>query len=97
MFGDLRWDHCGGWQDADGKIQIRDPWWWSSDESAALLCRLEYLDRFLEQNNRALIILGFQVKIIAGTSDGPGRVTERTLFIRHNGNTRCIIRKLVKD
>jgi hypothetical protein len=93
--GDLRWDHRGGWQDADGRIQIRDPWWWSSDESPALVCRMEYLDRFLEQNNQALIILGFQVKFIAGTSPGPGRLTERTLIIRQHRNTRLIKRKLV--
>jgi hypothetical protein len=95
--GDLRWDHRGGRRDADGKIQIQDPWWCSNDQSAALICRQEYLDRFLQQRNRALIILGFQVKIIAGMTAGGGRVTEWTLFIRHPGKTKFIQRKLVKD
>ncbi len=35
--GDLRWDRRGAWQDMDRQIQIQDPWWRSSDESAALL------------------------------------------------------------
>jgi len=94
---DLRWDHGGGWRDAEGRVQIKDPYWWPSDKSAALICRLEYLDRLLEEENRALIILGFQTKVIAGMSGGPGRVTERTLFVRHRGNTKFIERKLVRD
>lgn len=94
--GNLRWDRRGGWCDANGKIQIQDPWWWTSDRSAVLLCRLEYLDQFLEQTNRALIILGFQVKFIAGMSAG-SRVTERTLFIRNRGKTRFMECKLIRD
>jgi hypothetical protein len=95
--GDLHWDHGGGWRDAHGDIQIQDPWWWTREPYAALICRMEYVDRFLKGSDRALILLGFQLKIIAGTMDGLGRVTEWTLIIRHRQRTRLIERKLVRD
>jgi hypothetical protein len=94
--GNLQWDRRGGWHDSNGEIQIQDPWWWS-DKPAALICRVDYMDRFLEENDHALIILGFQAKFVAGVMGGGGRVTERTLFIRHQGETRLIERDLARD
>jgi hypothetical protein len=92
----LRWDRRGGWQDANGQIQIQDPWWWS-DKSPALICRMDYMDRFLDENDKALVILGFQAKLIAGRSGGAGGVTERTLFIRHRGKTKLVERNVVRE
>ncbi|MBB5048552.1 hypothetical protein HNR60_003319 [Rhodopseudomonas rhenobacensis] len=92
----LQWDHRGGWQDSYGQVQVQDPRWWS-EEPAALICRADYMNRFLKENNLALIILGFQMKFIAGLMDGGGRVTERTLFIRHRGKTSFVDRNIVRD
>jgi hypothetical protein len=83
----LQWDRRGGWQDSKGQIQIQDPWWWS-DKPAALICRADYMDRFLDEKDLALITLGFQTKFVAGFMRGGGRATERTLFIRHRGKTK---------
>lgn len=94
--GDLRWDRRGGWQAADGRVQVQDPWWWS-DKSAALICRLDFMDRFLQPNDLALVVLGSQMKMVLGQMDGSGRVTEKTLFVRHRGRTRRLKRKLERD
>jgi hypothetical protein len=94
--GNLQWDRRGGWQDANGQIQIQDPWWWS-DKGPALICRIDYMDRFLDANNKALIILGFQMKFVADVTGGGGRLTERTLFIRHQGKTKLAERNMVRD
>lgn len=95
--GILQWDRCGSWQDARGQVQIQDPWWWS-DAPAALICRTAYLDRFLRENDLALIILGFQMKFIAGSlSLGGRRLTERTLFIRYRNETKLVKRNVVRD
>jgi hypothetical protein len=95
--GDLKWDRCGSWQDARGQIQIQDPWW-SSDAPAALLCRAAYMDRFLTENDFALLILGFQMKFVAGNlSLGGRRLTERTLFIRYRNETKLVKRNIVRD
>lgn len=93
--GKLHWDHRGGWKDTDGRIQILDPWWWS-DQPAALICRADYLDRFLKKNRLALIILGFQEKYVVGNVRGVGFLTERTLFIRNRGKTTLIERNLAR-
>ena len=69
-----------------------DPWWWN-DKEPSLIIRLDYLDRFLENNGKALIITGFQEKFVAGMSTGPGVLEERTLFIRSAGETKLIERK----
>jgi hypothetical protein len=92
--GGLRWDHGGGWYDPKGETQVQDPCWWTTERPPALLCRLEYLDDFLDQSDRALIILGYQEKFIAGASDGPGFLEERTLFVRHRAQTKRIKRRL---
>jgi hypothetical protein len=88
----LDWDSRGGWIDAEGITQVMDPWWWS-DKGPGLIIRLDYLDRFLENNGRALVITGFQIKFVAGMSAGPGTFEERTLFIRSAGETKLIERK----
>lgn len=90
----LRWDHRGGWVDLEGDIQIQDPFWWSDDHSPSLICRLDYLDRYLKEKNRALIVLGFQLKAVVGGPPGLGQVEEHTLFIRQNGVTRLVNRKV---
>jgi hypothetical protein len=98
LAGNLQWDHTGCWKDANGQIQIQDPWWWSSQERPALICRSDFMDRFLEEGKRALIILGFQMKFIAGAAaNRVGQVAERTLFVQHQGATKLIRRKLVRD
>jgi len=94
--GNLRWDHCGGWQDSNAEVQVQDPWWWS-EEPAGLICRTAYMDHFLETNHLALIILGYQEKFIAGISGGGGRLTECTLFIRHRSKTKLVERNLARD
>lgn len=92
----LRWDHRGGWLDAEDNTQIQDPSWWSDDHSRSLICRLDYLDRYLEAKNRALIVLGFQLKMVVGGRRDLGLIEERTLFIRQKGVTRFVKRKLEK-
>lgn len=94
--GDLRWDRRGGWQATDGQVQVQDPWWWS-DKSAALICRLDFMDHFLQLNDLALVVLGSQMKMVLGQADGSGRVTEKTLFVRHRGTTRRLKRELERD
>jgi hypothetical protein len=94
--GDLQWDSQGGWSDAHGVIQIMDPWWWGN-RGPGLIVQLDYLDRFLDEIGRALVILGFQTKFVAGTSVGPGILMERTLFIRSGGLTKLIKRKVTRD
>lgn len=94
--GDLQWDGRGSWFDACGVIQITDPWWWS-DRGPGLIARVDYLDRFLEKADKALVILGFQRKFVAGITGGPGRLEERTLFIRSGGQTSLIDRKITND
>jgi hypothetical protein len=96
LLGELKWDRRGGWHDSNGEVQIQDPWWWS-DKPAALICRTDYMDQFLEQRNRALIILGFQTKFIVGGADREGRMTERTLFVRHQGKIELAGRKVMRD
>lgn len=60
---------------------------------------MDFLDQFLEERGRALVILGFQTKFVvdAGMSEWPGRLMERTLFIRSGGQTEAIERKLTRD
>ncbi|WP_316198080.1 hypothetical protein [Bradyrhizobium sp. SZCCHNS2002] len=94
--GDLRWDRRGAWQAPDGRVQVQDPWW-RSDRSAALICRSDFMDRFLEINDLALVVLGSQMKMVLGRADGRGRVTEQTLFVRHRGKSRLVERKLERD
>ncbi|MGX4801483.1 hypothetical protein [Bradyrhizobium guangdongense] len=94
--GNLRWDHRGGWQTPNGAVQIQDPWW-QLDKPAALVCRTDYLDRFLKSKKLALVILGYQMKYIAGHMGGGGRVTEQTLFIRRGGKTKLIDRVVERD
>jgi hypothetical protein len=90
--GALEWDSREGWIDPEGITQVMDPWWWS-DKGPGLIVRLDYLDRFLENNCRGLVITGFQMKFVAGTSSGPGILEERTLFWRSAGETKLIERK----
>ena len=85
--GNLKWDRHGGWIDSHQQIQIQDPWWWNSSQPSGLICRMSYLDEFLAKNNLALIILGFQMKYIAGSMKPRKNMTERTLYIRHKGKT----------
>lgn len=73
-----------------------DPWWWS-DRGPGLIVQLEYLDRFLEEKGKALVILGFQIKFVVGISEWSGRLTERTLFIRSRGETKPIERKVTHE
>jgi hypothetical protein len=94
--GDLQWDCQGGWSDPHGVIQIMDPWWWGN-RGPGLIVQLDYLDRFLEEIGRALVILGFQIKFVAGTSTGPGILMEHTLLIRSCGQTKLIQRKVTRD
>lgn len=94
--GNLRWDRRGRWQGPDGQVKVQDPWWWS-DRSAALICRLDFLDQFLQTHDLALVVLSSQMKMILGHVDGGGRVTEQALFVRHNGRTRRVKRKLERD
>jgi hypothetical protein len=94
--GNLRWDLRGGWKDLDDKVQIQDPRW-RSNKPEALICRIEYIDHYLRENDFALIILGLQMKFIAGTTKGSGRITERTLFIRHRGKTDLVERHVERD
>jgi hypothetical protein len=94
--GDLHWDGRGSWFDGQGMTQVIDPWWWS-DLGSGLIVRLDYLDHFLEAQCNALAILGFQIKFIAGTSAGPGRLIERTLFVRSRGRTELVKRKVTRD
>jgi len=96
LAGPLRWDHRGGWQDQNGILQLRDPFW-STEGPPALLCRTDYIDQFLSLKNRALIIVGLQTKFIAGMSGAEGRLTEETLFIRHRNETRFVKRKRARD
>lgn len=88
----LDWDSRGGWIDPEGVTQVMDPWWWS-DKGPGLIIRLDYLDRFLENNSKAIIITGLQQKFVAGMSTGPGILEERTLFMRSTGETKLIERK----
>jgi hypothetical protein len=94
--GDLQWDSRGGWSDAHGVIQIMDPWWWGN-RGPGLIVRLDYLDRFLEEMRRALVVLGFQIKFVAGMSTGPGMLREQTLFIRCCGQTKLMQRRVTRD
>jgi hypothetical protein len=94
--GDLQWDSRGSWSDGQGVIQIMDPWW-SGNRGPGLIVQIDYLDRFLEEIGRALVILGFQIKFIAGASPGPGPLIEHTLFIRSGGLTKLIKRKVTRD
>ncbi len=94
--GNLQWDCCGSWRDSSHQVQIQDPWWWS-DKPAALICRADYMDRFLKENDLALIILGFQMKFIAGGMNDGGRLTERSLFIRNHAKTKLVKRYLVPE
>jgi hypothetical protein len=89
--GPLEWDSRGSWIDPEGVTQVMDPWWWS-DKGPGLIARLEYLDRFLENNSRCLVITGFQIKFVAGASTGPGILEDRTLFVRSAGETKLIER-----
>jgi hypothetical protein len=94
--GDLKWDGRGSWFDAHEVIQVTDPWWWG-DRGPGLIVRVDYVDNFLEKHGKALTILGFQMKYVAGMSTGPGRLIERTLFIRSAGQTKLIQRKVTRD
>ena len=94
--GNLQWDRTGGWKDPNGEVQVQDPWWWS-DEPAGLICGTTYLDHFLEAKDAALIILGYQEKCVAGMKGAGGRLTERTLFIRHRRKTKLVERNVVRD
>jgi hypothetical protein len=51
----------------------------------------------LEQSGKALAILGFQIKFVAGMTTGLGRLMERTLFIRSHGQTELIEREVTRD
>jgi hypothetical protein len=95
--GSLRWDGRGGWRDPSGTIQIIDPWWWSSDEPFGLFVRPPYLDAMLDGAGQALVLMGFQAKFIAGMDTGPGRLTERTLFMREGGAIKQIKRTVKQD
>ena len=95
--GNLVWDGCGGWLDVSGTKQAMDPWWWFDGKGPGLVVRLDYLDFFLAARKEALVLLGFQTKFIAGMTTGPGRLTERTLFIRSRGKTWAAQRKLESD
>jgi hypothetical protein len=90
---DLQWDGRGGWRDAQGVTQVIDPLWYS-DKGPGLIIRLDYLDQILEEKRKVLVIMGFQVKIIAGTDIGPGRLSEYTLFVRGKSKTKLIGRKI---
>ena len=94
--GDLRWDSHGSWSDAYGVVQIMDPWWWGN-RGPGLIVRLDYIDKFLEELGKALVILGFQQKFVAGTSTGPGMLMEHTLSIRSCGQSKLIERKITRD
>lgn len=94
LFGDLKWDHRGGWHDANGVVQIKDPWWWAEGRTEALIVRQDYVDRYLEERQLALVLLGFQTKFVTGMDRGPGVLDERTLHIRHGGNTEFIERNV---
>ena len=94
--GDLQWDGHGSWLNAQGINLITDPWW-RSDKGPGLLIRLDYLDRILEEKRKALVIMGFQTKFVAGTNKGAGRFTEHTLFIRKKSQTKLSKRKIVRD
>lgn len=94
--GDLRWDHQGGWQSPDNQVKVQYPWWWS-DRGAALICRMDFMDHFLERSDLALIVLCSQMKMVLGHANGGSRVTEQTLFARHGGKTRRLKRKLEQD
>jgi hypothetical protein len=95
-FAGLHWDGLGSWVDHEGVVQMMDPRWWGG-EGPALICRLDYLDRVLVASRRALIILAFQAKFIAGSTRGSGRVLEHTLFVRRGGETQFIQRKVERD
>jgi hypothetical protein len=61
---------------------------------------LDYLDKILEEKGKILAVMGVQVKFIAGTRTGPGRLSERTLFVRkvrNKGQTKLIGRKIEND
>jgi hypothetical protein len=96
--GNLQWDGRGSWFDAHGVIQVTDPWWWS-DRRPGLIVQMDFLDQFLEERGRALVILGFQTKFVvdAGMSEWPGRLMERTLFIRSRGQTKLIKREVSRE
>jgi hypothetical protein len=94
--GDLHWDGHGGWLDAQGRIQVVDPWWYCDKGPGLIIC-LDYLDKILEEKGKVLAVMGVQVKFIAGTSTGPGRLSERTLFVRSKGQTKLIGRKIEND
>ena len=92
-YDDLRWDGHGGWLDSQGIVQVMDPWWWS-DKGPGLIIRLGYIDAILEAKGKALVIMGYQAKYIAGMHMNPGGLRERTLFIRSKGETKLVGRKI---
>jgi hypothetical protein len=95
---DLHWDGHGGWLDAEGVTHVLDPLWYS-DKGPGLIIRLTYLDRFLEEKDKILVVMGYQYKLIAGagTITRSERVSERTLFMRNKGQTKLIGRKIEND
>lgn len=91
--GNLVWDGCGGWMDNQRTIQALSPQW-RSDESSGLLLRLDYLDQFLAQRDEVLVILGFQMKFVAGSDNGRNQMEERTMLTRSEGRTTAVGRSL---
>ena len=92
-YGDLLWDGHGGWLDSQGIVQVMDPWWWG-DNGPGLIIRLDYLDAIIEAKKEALLIMGFQEKCIVGMDMSLGQLAERTLFIRRDGETKLVGRKV---
>lgn len=88
-FADLVWDGCGSWFDSKGIKRVTAPRW-RSDDRSGLLIQLDYLDDYLAATGSALVIFGFQMKFVAGSSEGRNQLEEQTMFVRSQG--RCVER-----
>jgi hypothetical protein len=94
--GQLRWDGQGGWVDRYGKLQAADPYWWL-DVERALLIRLEYLDKFLANSGKALVVLTLQTKsVVSAAASSGGSVEMWTALVRSGGKTIKIGKKSEK-
>ncbi len=77
-FGNLKWDGNSSWIDESKVVQITEVF---SENSSGVLIKMDYLRNFLETHSLALVIIGYQEKLVV-TSSGCSHINElRTLYI----------------
>lgn len=81
-YGNLKWDGCGSWQNEEGVTQVQAVNWYGNSVDA-LIARLDFIDQYLDDENMALVVTGFQQKFIAGSyGDHVGINEEFSAYLR---------------